>query len=96
MKKALVLFAALGLAGCASSAGQANLITTEQVVIMPDQSLFHCPNVRKFPDSEKLTDVEVAKLLVNLHANNTLCQKNINSIHEFLEESKKTTEKKKD
>jgi hypothetical protein len=96
MKKALVLIATLGLAGCAGSVGQANLITTKQVVVMPDQSLFHCPNVRKFPDPEKLTDVEVAKLLVNLHANNTMCQKNINSIHEFLVNSKKTAEKKKD
>jgi hypothetical protein len=94
MKKALVVFAALALAGCAGQVGKPDLITTKQVVVMPDQSLFHCPNVRKFPDPDKLTDIEVAKLLVNLHANNTLCQKNINSIHEFLVEAKKTTEKK--
>ena len=95
MKKALVLFAALGLAGCASNGiGKPDLIVTKQVVIVPDESLFHCPNVRKFPDTATLTDVEVAKLLINLHANNTLCQKNINSIHEFLATAKKTTDAK--
>jgi len=93
MKKVLVLFAALGLAGCAHDGiGKPDLIVTKQVVVMPDESLFHCPDVRKFPDVSTLTDIEVAKLLVNLHANNTLCQKNINSIHEFLTNAKKTTE----
>ena len=93
MKKLIVLLAAIGLGGCVSDGiGKPDLIVTKQVVIMPDESLFHCPDVRHFPDPSSLTDIEVAKLLVNLKANNTLCQKNINSIHEFLTNAKKTTE----
>jgi hypothetical protein len=93
MKKLLVLIAAFGLAGCASNGiGKPDLIVTKQVVVMPDESLFHCPDVRKFPDVSTLTDIQVAKLLVNLHANNTMCQKNINAIHDYLTNAKKTVE----
>jgi hypothetical protein len=95
MKKVLVLLSAIGLAGCAHDGiGKPDLIVTKQVVIMPDESLFHCPDVRKFPDPDKLTDIQVAKLLVNLKANNSMCQKNINAIHEYLANAKKTTEEK--
>ena len=94
MKK-LVLLLPFIVAGCAKPLPPQVLTKTEQVVIMPDKSLFNCPNVRKFPNPESLTDVEVSKLLVQLHTNNTPCQKNINSIYQFLDGAKKTTEASK-
>ena len=90
---AVTVIAATVLAGCAKPPPQ-TLIKTEQVVIIPDRTLFNCPNVRRFPNPETLTDAEVAKLLVTLHKNNTDCQKNINTIWKTLDAAKKTAEKK--
>lgn len=90
MRKLLAIIPALMLAGCATTSP--TLIRTEQIVVMPDSSLFNCPNVRKFPNPETLTDSQVAELLVTLHRNNTNCQRNINAIKMALEEAKKTTE----
>lgn len=91
MKKILLIAPTLFLAGCATTS-QPTLIRTEQVVIIPDNSLFNCPNVRRFPNPENLTDAQVAELLVTLHRNNTNCQRNINAIKQALEEAKKTAE----
>lgn len=91
---AVTVIAAATLAGCAKAPPPQTLIKTEQVVIVPDRSLFNCPNVRRFPNPETLTDAEVAKLLVTLHKNNTDCQKNINTIWKTLDAAKKTAEKK--
>lgn len=91
MKKIIALISVLALAGCASTPPQ-TLVKTETVVIVPDRTLFNCPNIRRFPKTETLTDVEVARLLVQLHKNNTDCQKNINAIYKYLEEAKKTAE----
>jgi hypothetical protein len=91
MKKLLLIAPALFLAGCATTS-QPTLVRTEQVVIIPDNSLFNCPNVRRFPNPENLTDAQVAELLVTLHRNNTNCQRNINAIKQALEEAKKTAE----
>ena len=82
------------LAGCAKDLPPQVLVKTETTVVIPDVKLFHCPNVREFPNPDTLTDVEVSKLLVRMHTNNTVCQKNINSIYKVLDEAKKTAEKK--
>jgi hypothetical protein len=79
---------ALTLGACSHLPTQ-TVVKTESVVVMPDKSLFYCPNVRRFPNPDTLTDVEVAKLLVTLHKNNTECQKNINGIYKFLDDAKK-------
>ena len=95
MKKLLLIIPTLFLAGCMSTNPPPALVRTEQVVIMPDNSLFNCPNVRRFPNPENLTDAQVAELLITLHRNNTNCQRNINAIREALEEAKKTAEQNK-
>jgi hypothetical protein len=94
MRLIAVTVAAAALAGCAKAPPPQTLIKTEQVVIIPDRTLFNCPNVRRFPNPDTLTDAEVAKLLVTLHKNNTDCQKNINTIWKTLDAAKKTAEKK--
>ena len=80
------------LAGCMTTNPPPALVRTEQVVIVPDRALFNCPNVRRFPNTENLTDAQVAELLITLHKNNTNCQRNINAIWEALDQAKKTAE----
>ena len=91
MKKLMYIIPAILLAGCATTPEQV-LVRTEQVVIIPNESLFNCSSVHKFPKPETLTDAQVAELLVALHRNNTNCQRNINAIKKSLEEAKKTAE----
>ena len=94
MKILLAAIAMVGLAGCAKPLPPQVLTKTELQVFVPDKSMFYCQNVRRFPNSETLTDVEVAKLLVELHSKNTECQKNMNALYKTLDEAKKRTEKK--
>lgn len=94
MKILLASVLALGLAGCAKPLPPQVLTKTEIQVLVPDRTMFYCKNVRKFPDPDTLTDVEVAKLLVELHSKNTECQKNMNAVYKYLDEAKKRTEKK--
>ena len=94
MKLYIVPLCVFALVGCAKAPPPQTLIKTEQIVVIPDRTLFNCPNVRKFPNPDTLTDAEVANLLITLHSNNTKCQKNINTIWKTLEENKKTIEQK--
>jgi uncharacterized protein YcfL len=95
MKLLLISFIALALTGCASKPPQI-LTKTEMQVVMPERTMFYCQNVRRFPNSETLTDAQVAKLLVELHLKNTECQKNMNAVYKFLDAAKKETEKKEE
>ena len=88
MKILLTTILSLSLAGCASTMPPQVLTKTELQVVMPERTMFYCQNVRRFPNSETLTDVQVAKLLVELHSKNTECQKNMNAIYNFLNEAK--------
>ena len=94
MKILLAVVAMIGLAGCAKPLPPQVLTKTEMQVLVPDRTMFYCKNVRKFPNPDTLTDVEVAKLLVELHSKNTECQKNMNALYKFLDEAKKRSEKK--
>jgi uncharacterized lipoprotein YajG len=91
MKKLMFIIPAILLAGCATTPEQV-IVRTEQIVIIPNDSLFNCSSVRRFPNPENLTDAQVAELLIALHRNNTNCQRNINAIKKSLEEAKKTAE----
>ena len=91
MKKLMFIIPAMLLAGCATTPEQV-IVRTEQIVIIPNDSLFNCSSVRRFPNPENLTDAQVAELLIALHRNNTNCQRNINAIKKSLEEAKKTAE----
>lgn len=95
MRILIVSLLALTLTGCAKAPPPQLITKTELQVIVPDKSMFYCQNVRRFPNPETLTDVQVAKLLVELHTKNTECQKNINSVYKTLIEAKKKTEQEK-
>jgi outer membrane PBP1 activator LpoA protein len=91
----MIVAVALTMAGCAKAPPQ--LITkTELQVYVPERSMFYCQNVRRFPNPDTLTDVQVAKLLVELHSKNTECQKNMNALYKTLDEAKKKADNKKD
>ena len=92
MRVLIACIIALTVAGCNKTMPPQILTKTELHVIVPERNMFYCQNVRRFPNPETLTDVEVAKLLVELHSKNTECQKNMNAIYKFLSEAKKQTE----
>ena len=94
MKILIAVITTLVLAGCAKAPPPQLITKTELQVYVPERSMFYCQNVRRFPNSETLTDVQVAKLLVELHSKNTECQKNMNALYKTLDEAKKRTEKK--
>ena len=94
MRVIFASLAALSLAGCAKAPPPQIITKTELQVLVPDKSMFYCQNVRRFPNPDTLTDVQVAKLLVELHGKNTECQKNMNALYKTLDEAKKRTEKK--
>jgi hypothetical protein len=94
MRVIIATAAFLFVAGCAKAPPPQFITKTEIQVIVPEKTMFYCQNVRRFPNHETLTDAQVAKLLVELHSKNTECQKNMNSVYKFLDEAKKTTEKK--
>ena len=96
MRVLIACIIALTVAGCNKTLPPQVVTKTELQVIVPERNMFYCQNVRRFPNPETLTDVEVAKLLVELHFKNTECQKNINAIYKFLSEAKKQTEIKSD
>jgi hypothetical protein len=94
MRIVIAAIISLTLAGCATAPPPQIITKTQIQVMVPDKSMFYCQNVRRFPNPDTLTDVQVAKLLVELHSKNTECQKNMNALYKTLDEAKKTTEKK--
>ena len=94
MRIVIAAIISLTLTGCATAPPPQIITKTQIQVMVPDKSMFYCQNVRRFPNSETLTDVQVAKLLVELHSKNTECQKNMNALYKTLDEAKKRTEKK--
>ena len=86
MKKYVLIGLALLLAGCQST----SIIDKQNVVVMPSNAIYDCPQLTYYPKPETLTDIEVAKLLKNIYANNVKCRNSINAIRKFLNDSKKT------
>jgi len=86
MRAAVALLAGLLVTACASE--PAVVTTTRYRVVMPDESMFACDIVSRFPEARTLTDLQVARLLVDLHQNNVRCRNNMSAIRQFLEDSK--------
>jgi hypothetical protein len=84
---AIVIF----LSGCASEPQQ--FITKQkQLVVLPDEKMYRCPTIALFPNSQTLTDIQVAKLLIQLHTNNLECKNSLTAVKAFLEKAKTTAE----
>lgn len=88
--RALLLLPLIGLAACGSD--PVVVRSTQHQIVMPEESLFNCPTVDTLPPSRTLTDVQVARLLVQLYQNNTTCKNSITALREFLEKAKATAE----
>ena len=90
MRAAVALAAGFLVSACASE--PAVVTTTRYRVVMPDESMFACDTVSRFPEARTLTDLQVARLMVELHQNNIRCRNNMNAIHQFLEDAKTRVE----
>ena len=88
MRKYLLLTLFLG--GCQTP----EIIARDKnVVVMPDSALFdQCQAVPVLPDAEKLTDLDIAKLVVDLYRSATSCHDTLQSIKDFLNKAKTDTE----
>lgn len=91
MTKFLALTVAL-LLFAACSTPEPVLTTVRHRVVMPEESMFQCETVQSFPESRTLTDLQVARLLVELHQNNVRCRNSLESVKAFLERAQQETE----
>lgn len=62
-------------------------------VIEVPANLYYCPVIASYPNTANMTDIDVARLIVQLHRNNITCFNSMKAIREYLDESKKTLEK---
>lgn len=83
MKKLLCV--ALLLAGCAS---EPQLTTTRHVVVVPDESMYSCQKFNNWPDTSRLTAVQVSRTIVELYSINEQCYSSQQAIRNFLEEAR--------
>jgi uncharacterized lipoprotein YajG len=90
MKKLLPLAILLALTGC----GQTTFLTKEKpIVVMPDQSMFVCPDTVVIPDINTLTDIQVAQVILELKRDLEICRNQLKNLDTFLTEAKKRIEK---
>ena len=92
--KYLALASLLALAACGDDIGTELITSTKQLVVLPEDKLYDCPLVDRFPDAATLTDIQVARLIVKLHDNNVRCHNSVEAVRKFLEQAKKTAEEK--
>lgn len=90
MKKLLIIPFLLLLTACNTTPQV--ISSKEIVVVIPDNSFFNCPTLESFPNPEKLTDVQVARLILELYKDNKICKNSLESIKTFLEEAKRKAE----
>ena len=77
------------LAACGTEAVVVRSV--QHQVVMPEESLFNCPTVDQLPPTRNLTDVQVARLVVQLYQNNTTCKNSMTTLRKFLEDAKNST-----
>lgn len=83
---------ALALAGCGPEQGPV-LISKQFVVPDVPSALYNCPIIRNYPEVARLTDRQVAQLIVELQRNNTTCKNSMEAIRSFLVRAKVTVQK---
>ena len=88
----VIVLSALLLSGCASD--PIKLLEPDYKVVMPPESLYDCPTIKKFPNSKNLTNEQVGQLILKLQKNNLTCKNSLDNIQSFMEQAKATVEKK--
>lgn len=81
----LILFSLVGCAG-----DPVVVRSTQSLVVMPEEVMFNCPTVSNFPETNNLTDIQVARLIVQLYQNNVLCKNSMTTLRQFLENAQRT------
>ena len=68
-------------------------VVTSQTMVIPGMSaaMFNCPIVERWPNADELTDLEVARLLVELRRNNMTCRNSMDAIQDFLRRAQQIT-----
>lgn len=89
MKYIMLGLLALVTVACSSEQVVTN---TRYIVVMPAESMFEC-ELTRLPESSRLTDAQIARLLVEMHQNTARCRNNIRAIRTFLEETKQRLER---
>jgi hypothetical protein len=73
------------------------LVTKEKLVpVVPAESMYVCPTVRSFPETKTLTDIQVARLIAQLHSNNMTCKNSIEAIKKYVSQAKERLERHKE
>jgi len=85
----MILAAPLFLMACGTD--ELVVRSTQHQVVMPEESMFNCPTVDQLPSTRTLTDVQVARLIVQLYQNNTICKNSMTTLRKFLEDAKTST-----
>lgn len=72
----------------ACSSVQPELVTVRHRVVMPDESMMQCSVTSDFPDPARLTDMQVARLLLQLYQDNAQCKNSMDAVRKFLEDAR--------
>lgn len=72
------------LAGC----GEPQLVTSRHHVVVPDESMYTCQRYTNWPDTSRLTSVQVSRTLVELYQTNEQCYNGQQALRRFLEDAR--------
>ena len=84
MKK-FALVCTLLLTACAP---EQQVVTTRQVVVMPEESMFNCERFTSWPNTNRLTAVQVSRMIVDMYAVNEQCYNSQQTLRRFLDEAR--------
>jgi len=76
---------ALVLAACDE---RPQLITSRQVVVLPEESMYACARFTNWPDASRLTSVQVSRTVLELYQLNEQCYASQQAIRKFLEDAR--------
>jgi uncharacterized protein YcfL len=92
----VLILVLLGFIVIGCSYNEPTITTVRHRVVLPEESMYTCSIIEQFPASRSLTDVQVARLLVELHQNNIQCRNSIITIRHFLESARARLEEGRD
>ena len=95
MNKILVLFLVVFLAsGCAGNPKRVLSVQEKQVVVMPSDAQFRCPELPIVPENiDNLMDTEVADYLLQLYESGKICRDSLEGVKQFLIDAQKGIDK---